>query len=169
LAANTGIIAYNTPGVTDASNVNQGSPSTGASVGNQPTRVSYQAPASVAPTVNQSGTASNPSDPALNYSPAGASLTPALAAPGAVGAGAASSSTVVSILTGAPIQTNFQGPAATPVTPQPTAAYDPPSATASGDVVDLLASASSDNADAGNSTFYHANHTAFNTPIHKGA
>jgi hypothetical protein len=149
-------------GVTDASNSNQGSPSTGGPVGNQPTRVSYHSPANVAPTVN-------PSDPLLNYSSANAGLAPALAASSAAGAGVDSSAPVISILAGAPIQTNFQTPAATPVTPEPTPAYDSPTATASGDVVDLFASASSDNADAGTSTFYHANHTASHTPIHRRA
>jgi hypothetical protein len=160
--ASTGIVGYNTPAVDSSGNVIQGSPSTGVSVGNQPTRVSYHSPANVASTVNPSG-------PLLNTSPTSAALAPALAASGTAGAAVDSSAPVISILAGAAIQANFQSPVATLVTPQPTPAYDAPSATASDGVVDLLAPASSDNADAGTSTFYHANHTASHAPIHKGA
>jgi hypothetical protein len=113
--------------------------------------------------VNGASPLSQPSV-ALNYTATNAGLTPALAADGAVGAQVNSSAPALSILAGAPIVANSPSPTATTVPLQNTLADDQSATAVSGDTVDLLASASSDNTDAGTSTFYHAGHSTLQTP-----
>ena len=111
----------------------------------------------------------NPPDVALNLSPATAGLALASAASGTAGALVNLSAPALSALAGAPVLTNTQSPSANPLIREVILTDDQSSATASGEVVDLLASASSDNTDADSGPFYHAGHGTLHTPINTRA